>query len=121
MTILTPTPAPAAYSALHAVHMTAEAVAYTIDELDDLTDRKIEDVPISGDTLARIVRAQRGTARATGQPDPYGARHSVDTVQRVWGSYRGIWIGENTSRRMAAVGNRDGVRFVDAEDNYSTI
>lgn len=86
---------------------TADALDYSPAELDDLVGRKVEEAPFSGDALARIIRARRGTARATGQPDPYGARHTVDTVRRVWGSYRGIWIGENTNRRMVAGGKID--------------
>lgn len=84
-------------------YSTADGIDYTPAELDDLTSRKVEAVPFSGDDLARIVRAQRGTARATGQPDPY-ATHLTGAVRSLWGSYRSVWLGENTPRRMAAVG-----------------
>lgn len=50
---------------------TADALDYTIHEIDDLTSRKVEAVEVDGDTLARVVRARRGAARAIGDVDPY--------------------------------------------------
>jgi hypothetical protein len=89
---------------------TADAMDYTAAELDDLVGRKVEEAPFSGDALARIVRARRGTARATGQADPYPFETVVqDTARGLWtsplGTDQGAPVG---NRRMAAVGVSDG-------------
>jgi hypothetical protein len=71
---------------------------YRLDELDDLGSRK-QEVPVSGDDLARIVRAQRGTARATGNVDPYPLAAAEFGV---WGAAWALQRGGD--RRMVAVG-----------------
>lgn len=78
---------------------TADAMDYSPAELDDLVGRKVEEAPFSGDALARIIRARRGTARATGQPDPY-ADITDGATFNLWGNV--TFVGGD--RRMAAVG-----------------
>ncbi len=76
---------------------------YRLDELDDLGSRK-QEVPVSGDDLARIVRAQRGTARATGQADPFPFDVVVQgTACELWASPTDA-VRDSGNRRMAAVG-----------------
>lgn len=77
---------------------TALGMDYNLDERDDLGSRK-QEVPVNGDDLARIVRAQRGTARATGQADPYGFSNMHARVN-LWDSL----IPARGNRRMVAVG-----------------
>lgn len=112
MTILTPnTPAPA-YSA---AHITASAVDYTVEELEDLTGRKVEDVPISGDALTRLVRLRRGVAHVTRTVDDFTT--DVETAND--NADYGLWNGSqrpvptrtnglDANRRMAAVGFSNG-------------
>lgn len=82
---------------------TAAAMDYTPAELDDLVGRKVEEAPFSGDAMARTIRARRGTARATGETDPF-KRVNVAASTNLWGSAAG-----SRTRRMAAVGFTDGV------------
>jgi hypothetical protein len=79
------------------------AVDYSVDELDDLTDRKVAPEGIDGDRLARIIRARRGTARATGQADPYAQVENIANVV-VWDGTRQGTPRTGSNRRMAAVG-----------------
>lgn len=104
MARLTLKPARPAYS-VPTFTFTDMALGYSVDELDDLTSRKVEGEGIDGDRLAQIIRARRGAARATGQADPYVTR-ATDAVRSVWGSFRGAHLGADT-RRMAAVGQID--------------
>lgn len=76
------------------------AVDYSVDELDDLTDRKVAPEGIDGNRLARIVRARRGAARATGRPTGYDADAAT---RNLWGSDM-PGTGRLGDRRMAAVG-----------------
>lgn len=90
----------AAYARQTIRDTTALGMDYNLDELDDLGSRK-QEVPVSGDDLARIVRAQRGTARATGQADPHPEDRAAASI---WGpdAMPRVWLGGN--RRMVAVG-----------------
>lgn len=83
------------------------AVDYSVDELDDLTDRKVAPEGIDGDRLARIIRARRGTARATGQDDPYIGMGGTSEAS-LWGS-AAMYIGNGRgNRRVAAIGDGTG-------------
>lgn len=99
---------------------TAEGLDYTPDELDDLTGRKVEEVPFSGDALALIISARRGTARATGQADPYPLMREDRAASAVWGpdAMPRPYIG-NTGRRMAAVGGTGGHGLIEATHDAS--
>jgi len=91
------------------------AFGYSVDELDDLTDRKVAPEGIDGDRLARIIRARRGTARATGQVDPFptlaATGERIDTGATVRYEYSG-------NRRMAAVGGTGAAGLF--EETYVT-
>lgn len=80
---------------------TAFGADYTPDELDDLTSRKVESVPFSGDDLARIVRARRGVARVLDrrEDDAYADTLAASEFA-LWGNNAGF----DGNRRMAAVG-----------------
>lgn len=80
---------------------TAEAMDYSLDELDDLTSRKVEAVEVDGDALARIVRARRGSARYRGEIDPYLYITDAAAIN-LWATP--AVYGDDGNRRMAAVG-----------------
>lgn len=93
------------------------AVDYSVDELDDLTDRKVAPEGIDGDRLARIIRARRGTARATGKLVGHG-RYTADET-----GVRYCYCGRTEdhtdgNRRMAAVGisDRSALAWTDGTD-----
>jgi hypothetical protein len=92
------------------------AVDYSVDELDDLTSRKVAAEGIDGTRLALIVRAQRGAARAAGKSDPYPALavtgQRIDSGATVRYEYGG-------NRRMVAVG-RTGPLGVAVESGLTT-
>lgn len=82
------------------------AIDYSVDELDDLTDRKVAPEGIDGDRLARIIRARRGTARATLSEDHY-ANVTDSASFGLWGDV--THTGGN--RRMVADGRGSRGRF----------
>lgn len=95
-------------------YSTADGLDYTPTELDDLTDRKVEEVPFSGDDLVRIIRARRGTARATGTIYPDASSWAEYSV---WGS-----LARGGNRRMAAVGvTSDDGTYIGAWHGYGEI
>lgn len=86
---------------------TVEAMDYTLDEIDDLTDRKVEAIEVDGDALARMIRTRRGTARFTEQEDPYA--NVTDNVDfDLWNGSQRV-LGVDGNPRMVAVGFTDGV------------
>lgn len=88
---------------LYVKETTGMGLDFTPDELDDLTTRKVVEVPFSGDALARIIRARRGVARATGQRNPYPAAvQNFNAEANLWGSVADAPV--DGDRRMAAVG-----------------
>jgi hypothetical protein len=101
------------------------AIDYSVDELDDLTDRKVAPEGIDGDRLARIIRARRNVSRAmrmTADSDSDTTNDNADFS--LWnGSMRSLWADGN--RRMAAVGRggSDGMGpyfwadYVDPDDS----
>lgn len=93
------------------------AVDYSVDELDDLTTRKVAPEGIDGDRLARIVRARRGTARATGDIDHYSPRVVNNEAERnLWpASERTAWTARSRgNRRVVAVGGTGGHGLIEA-------
>lgn len=83
---------------------TADAMDYTAAELDDLVGRKVEEAPFSGDALARIVRARRGVARATGNVDSY-ENITDDADFGLWGASSWPTRERGTSdRRLVMLG-----------------
>ncbi len=103
--------------------LNTDTLDYTVDELDDIADRKVGPIPVSGDALARLIRARRGTARDIGQADPYPLLREDRAMAAIWGpdALPRPYLGGN--RRMAAVGtsNRNGALVsTDKHGHYYT-